>query len=215
VLLVPKRVAKTRKDGHQQAQDDDEETLLLDKKGPVPPRSKSQSQIAMQSQRATTQTAGSDTEPEEQDVDMVDVNAEKVQDEDEEGWNLLEKKKGPSSSRKGKSNHLPTPARSLSPEATNADDTMDIDVDIPDGIAPGRIIGTVHPLQDFKKNLETGDVVTKAFEDLGDVVIEIIGKPSASRRHEEMIGCMREMRSVALREDEIDAWNKYVRGADL
>lgn len=77
--------------------------------------------------------------------------------------------------------------------------------------APGRIIGNLHPLRDFKENIKQGDVVTEAVRDLGVVIKEIVTKPFASRRHQEMIECMVEMRSVSLEQDEIDAWNDFIR----
>lgn len=74
--------------------------------------------------------------------------------------------------------------------------------------APGRIIGNLHPLSNFKENIKQGDVVTEAIRDLGAVIKEVVTKPFASRRHQEMIECMTEMRRVALEQDEIDAWNE-------
>jgi ATP-dependent DNA helicase 2 subunit 2 len=66
------------------------------------------------------------------------------------------------------------------------------------------------PLTDFKNNISQGDVVSKAVEDLGWVVKEIVLRPFAERRHAEMIECLNELREVCLEEDEIDAWNRYV-----
>jgi ATP-dependent DNA helicase 2 subunit 2 len=80
---------------------------------------------------------------------------------------------------------LPTPARSLSPQ-----------IDL--GREPGRIIGTTFPLKDFEKNLEQGDVVTKAVEDLCQVILEVVMKPFASKRHQEMIDCLRALRDTCL-----------------
>jgi ATP-dependent DNA helicase 2 subunit 2 len=76
--------------------------------------------------------------------------------------------------------------------------------------APGRIIGLAAPLADFRDNIVQGDVVTKAVEDLGWVVKEVILRPFAGRRHTEMIECLNELRGVCLLEDEIDAWNRCV-----
>ncbi|KAH7926187.1 SPOC domain-like protein [Leucogyrophana mollusca] len=113
-------------------------------------------------------------------------------EEEEEEELLLAKKPGPS-------NHpLPTPARSLSPQ-------------VEPGRAPGRIIGTTYPLRDFKKNIAQGDVVTKAVEDLGVVIKEIVMKPFSSRRYGELLECMETLRDVSLKEDEIDAWNAFLR----
>lgn len=80
---------------------------------------------------------------------------------------------------------LPTPARSLSP-------TVD------PGRAPGRIIGTTYPLEDFKKNISQGDLVSKAVEDLGAVIKKIVLKPFASRRRRELLDCMRTLRDTCL-----------------
>ena len=75
---------------------------------------------------------------------------------------------------------------------------------------PGRIIGLAKPLADFKDNISQGDVVSKAVEDLGWVVKEVVLRPFAGRRHAEMIECLTELREVCLQEDEIDAWNRCV-----
>ncbi|KAG1761756.1 SPOC like C-terminal domain-containing protein [Suillus occidentalis] len=95
-------------------------------------------------------------------------------------------------------NALPTPERSMSP-------------DVDPGRAPGRIIGSTYPLRDFKTNLAQGDVVTKAVEDMGVIIKEVVLRPFASRRHKEMIECMIAMRDTSLKEDEIDAWNAFLR----
>ncbi|KAG1889229.1 SPOC domain-like protein [Suillus subluteus] len=95
-------------------------------------------------------------------------------------------------------NALPTPERSMSP-------------DVDPGRAPGRIIGSTYPLRDFKTNLAQGDVVTKAVEDMSVIIKEVVVRPFASRRHKEMIECMVAMRDTSLKEDEIDAWNAFLR----
>ena len=100
-----------------------------------------------------------------------------------------------SSSKKGAK--LPTP----SPEPNIVTDPQR---------PPGRIIGLAKPLADFKDNISQGDVVSKAVEDLGWVVKEVVLRPFAGRRHAEMIECLNELREVCLQEDEIDAWNRCV-----
>ena len=95
--------------------------------------------------------------------------------EDDEQDLILNQKPGTSK--------LPTPARSPTPDP---------------GRAPGRIIGSAYPLEDFKKNTATGDLVSKAVEDLGFVITDIITKPFSSKRTDEMIECMKEMRKVCL-----------------
>lgn len=93
----------------------------------------------------------------------------------------------PASKKPNYGQALPTPTRSLSP------------IDIDPGRAPGRIIGATYPLQDFQKNLSQGDVVSKAVEDLGFVIKEIVMKPFASRRNGELLECMTTFRDVALK----------------
>lgn len=81
---------------------------------------------------------------------------------------------------------LPTPTRSLSPQ-------------VDPGRAPGRIIGSTYPLADFKKNIAQGDVVTKAVEDLGMVITEIVMRPFSARRSEELLECMKVLRDTCLK----------------
>lgn len=81
---------------------------------------------------------------------------------------------------------LPTPERSPSPG-------------IDPGRAPGRIIGTTFPLQDFQSNLVQGDLVSKAVEDLGYVIKEIVMKPFSWRRNGELLECMDAFREVAVK----------------
>lgn len=67
------------------------------------------------------------------------------------------------------------------------------------GIAPGRIIGSVVPLQDFKRNLSVGDLVTKAVEDICLVLQEEIIKPMANRRKDEFLECLQYLRETCLK----------------
>ncbi|KAF8168356.1 ku80-like protein [Crassisporium funariophilum] len=184
VKEVPKRVAKAKKDGHAHAQDEDDSMLLLDRKK-APERTQSQMHI----------TEDTSTSAKEKAVSNAEDSA--TEDEDEEELLLEKKPSTPAPQRKGGA-PLPTPARSLSPQ-------------VDPGRAPGRIIGNTYPLKDFKKNIAQGDVVTKAVEDLGSVIAEVVMRPFASRRKQEMINCMTTLRQTALEEDEIDAWNTFLR----
>lgn len=125
--------------------------------------------------------------------EVVPADGSDTEESDEEL--LLDKAPNPNSNSKA----LPTPERSLSP-----------DLEIDRGVEPGRIIGTAYPLRDFKKNLEAKDLVTKSVEDMGYVITQIVLKPFASKRHTELIECMREMRETCLTEDEIEGWNEFV-----
>ncbi|PPQ66770.1 hypothetical protein CVT26_009756 [Gymnopilus dilepis] len=196
VKEVPKRVAKARKDGHEHANDEDDTLLLLDRKKPVERR---QSQMSIVEEHVPASTSKG----------KVTVNAEdsETESDDDDEELLLDKApakaaKPPSTPAPKPNRHapLPTPARSQSPEE-----------DIDPGRAPGRIIGSTYPLKDFRKNIAQGDVVSKAVEDLGAVVAEVVMKPFAKRREGEMVECLRVLRGTCLEEDEIDAWNSFIR----
>ena len=94
-------------------------------------------------------------------------------------------------------------------------DTMDLDAPSEKGTIfvrqdakPGRIIGNGHPIHDFKENIARGDLVTKAVQDMAKVIPEIVESSFSSQRFQEALECMRVMRDVALREDEVDEWNR-------
>ncbi|KAG6902972.1 hypothetical protein C0995_008545 [Termitomyces sp. Mi166 len=191
VKQVPKKVARTRKDGHAHAQDEDD-GLLLEGKEPALHHTMSQVQIS-QAPSSTQQSP---------DKLKAKANADDsaTEEEDEEEELLLDKVKKPATpppSAARNNQPFPTPARSVSPE-------------VDPGRAPGRIIGSTYPLADFKKNIVQGDVVTKAVEDLAAVITEIVMRPFSSRRHKELIECMQFLRETALLEDEIDAWNAFL-----
>ncbi|KAI0770992.1 SPOC domain-like protein [Trametes elegans] len=196
VREVPKKVARMRKDEHVKADDDDDdEMLLLDRAGPSQTQTQRPSQ--MQSRGVTQQrTSPSQTQKKVAGNDS-DNSATEPEDEEEEEL-LLDSV----STRKPEPRPapLPTPARSLSPDAR-------VDRNRP----PGRIVGFTYPLDDFKKNIARGDVVTKAVEDLAFVVTEVVVRPFATRRFDEMLECMHELRKVSLEEDEIDAWNTFIQ----
>ncbi|KAH7104333.1 SPOC domain-like protein [Auriculariales sp. MPI-PUGE-AT-0066] len=74
-----------------------------------------------------------------------------------------------------------------------------------------RIIGTDYPMRDFRKNIKTrGDIVSTLVAELGMVVQETVLGAFASRRHNEMVECLRLYRDTAIKEDEIDSWNVYL-----
>jgi len=66
-------------------------------------------------------------------------------------------------------------------------------------------------LRTLKKNIQSGDLVSKAVEDLAIVVKEIILEPFAHRRHRELLECLKELRRICLLEDEIETWNETIR----
>jgi len=192
VSTVPKRVARPRKNDHKRARDDDDETLLLDRVAPSIP-----SQTLSHSQQEAP-----DSQPQRQKSPAASAAAAKRPiprkgDDDSETEPESDVDVWPPSSKKGAKFLTPTP----SPEPGIVTDPQR---------APGRIIGMAAPLTDFKNNISQGDVVSKAVEDLGWVVKEVVLRPFAGRRHAEMIECLNELRDVCLQEDEIDAWNRYV-----
>ncbi|KAF9457458.1 SPOC like C-terminal domain-containing protein [Collybia nuda] len=184
IRQVPKKVAKARKDGHVHATDEDEDFLLLDRKQPISP---ARAQIHI--------TQAPPTSPSKRKAPTINPDDSETEEEDEEEM-LLDKPMVPPLDARN-SHPLPTPARSLSPQ-------------VDPGRAPGRIIGSTYPLADFKKNLAQGDLVTKAVEDLGAVITEIVMRPFSSRRSKELLDCMAALRDTCLKEDEVDAWNAFL-----
>ncbi|KAJ3774869.1 SPOC domain-like protein [Lentinula raphanica] len=181
---VPKVVKATRKDGHNHANDDDDEMLLLDRQPSTSKPSHSASQA-----KIVQKPAGNDSETEDDgdDGEMLIDKAEPVK----------------------RPNPLPTPARSL-PSLSQTDQDGDESMDVDPQRDPDRLIGRTDPLGDFRSNLERGDVVTKVVEDMSAVIQEVVLAPFASRRSKEMMDCLTELREVCLKEDEIDAWNTFL-----
>ncbi|KAJ7139489.1 SPOC like C-terminal domain-containing protein [Mycena epipterygia] len=188
VKQVPKRVAKARKDGHVHARDDDGDMLLLDVKPPAHTQSSSQSL----SQINVTASPAGNGKPK-----AVEPDGSETEDDSDEDLLAAKPKPSTPASKKNGHNPLPTPARSLSPELDPAR-------------APGRIIGATRPLNDFKANIARGDMVSKAVEDLGVVIAEIVMRPFANRRNAELMECLETLRDTCLKEDEIDAWNSFM-----
>ncbi|EPS98095.1 hypothetical protein FOMPIDRAFT_152276 [Fomitopsis schrenkii] len=189
VREVPKRVKRARKDEHKRAKDEDDDMLLLDQVS-KPQRTQSSAYLGLagSSQSQTLRTQSSFIQPQKTKDDSETESETEPEDEEL----LLDRKPA------GGRGPLPTPA----PEPEEPDR----------GQAPGRIIGSTYPLEDFKANLARGDVVTKAVEDLCAVIKEVVLRPFASRRTEEMVQCMVELRQACLEEDEVDAWNAFLRG---
>lgn len=159
---------------------DEDEDMILLDKMPRRRLSKSASQFVASQQEASTSRSQVPRRKKSNPNDSATES--ETEDEDEEL--LLDKKQ------------LPTPV----PDADEGSDA-----------APtARIVGTESPLEDFKDNISRGDLVTKAVEDLGAVIKEIVLRPFSARRTEEMLQCMQELRKVCLEEDEVDAWNAFL-----
>ncbi|KAG8902590.1 ATP-dependent DNA helicase II subunit 2 [Tulasnella sp. 403] len=121
-----------------------------------------------------------------------------------------EKEKTPPPRAGGRS-HLPTPGRSPTvpppkpasskqpPSTTTAD------------LRRGRIIGNAFPLADFRRNLERGDVVSKALKDMAAIIPEMVEESFSTQRYDEALECMRAMRETALVEDDIGIWNQFIQ----
>ncbi|KAF8171709.1 SPOC like C-terminal domain-containing protein [Mycena galopus ATCC 62051] len=100
-------------------------------------------------------------------------------------------------------------AKAVDPDDSATEDDSDAE-DFDPARAPGRIVGNTRPLDDFKANIARGDMVSKAVEDLGAVVTEIVMCPFANRRSAELMECMETLRDTCLKEDEIEPWNTFM-----
>ena len=165
-----------RKDEHVRARDDDDEMLLLDAKGPGRAG-------PSQSQRPTQSQSQSQSQQQKKKDDAASDGSVTEEEPEEDEELLLDAVPARKPKDDAGRTSLPTP----SPEPVI--DRMR---------APGRIVGLSFPLEDFRQNIARGDVVTKAVEDLAFVIKEVVTQPFASRRFDEMIGCMQELRKVAL-----------------
>lgn len=181
-VLVPKRIARARKDDHVHAQDEDEDMTLLDK---APLNMSSGAPISTQTQQVRSPAKKHDIQGND--------SATEDEDEVEQGAPTIAEPAVKKPETPKRANHLPTPARSLSP-------APEVDLER----EPGRIVGSAFPLKDFKENIAQGDVVTKAVEDLAYVIREVIKKPFATRRFKEMVECMRELRELCLKVSDRD-----------
>ena len=180
---------KRRKDGHVPGEENDADIIALTSS--VPPRE-------------TPAHASTSIKPSPSKLQNMDVDSA-TEDESDGELNVPVKKPGvpPSSSNKPKPELVtpPEPQAQLQPEIalpTPARSPASASPPVDPGVALGRIVGNTSPLEDFKRNLQEGDIVTQAVHDLGQVIKEIITRPFASRRHQEMLECLKEMRLVAL-----------------
>ncbi|KAI0344219.1 SPOC domain-like protein [Trametopsis cervina] len=194
VREVPKRITRTRKDDHVRARDEGDDTLLLEKH---PNKKRKVSGSQSQTQYSTPQATTSPKSQRNAVKKSMSVSESDSETEPESDQDLLLDKKD---EKKDISEVEPPP----SPTSQAAPSSLDSDR------LPGRIIGMAYPLEDFKTNIASGDLVTKAVEDLAFVIKTIVMKPYSSRRTPEMLQCMQELRKVATEEDEIDAWNDFL-----
>lgn len=232
VFLVPKRkVVRIRKDGHVLAQDEDEEMLILDKTSGPSKSSQIPSSPSRHRGATTTQPSQFHRSPKSQRVAVKKINehdsaSETESEEEEEGDLLLSGKVVINAqAQASSSSSMPPPllkhhSTFISPQTPTSTHTPEDDQDQEDSEEsqyqsqtdycrePGRIIGSTYPLSDFRHNLATGDLVTKAVEDLGWVIKGIVLRPFTSRRNDELVECLRVLRKVCLEEDEVDAWNE-------
>ncbi|KAK2462108.1 hypothetical protein APHAL10511_006571 [Amanita phalloides] len=203
VKEVPKRVpTKIRKDGHAFAEDEDDEKLLLLDGKPESSRYRTEIQAASPSKTKGKAKAIKTEDSETEDDDDYFMHVGK-----QEG---LEDQKPTTDQHGQRTMTVPMPARPASSQAKVTQHGKD-DKEIHAGRAPGLIIGTTDPLKDFRQNLKRGDVVSKAVKDMGYIIGDIVMRPFAWRRTDELMECLREMRSTALKEDEIDAWNAFMK----
>lgn len=172
---MPKRFVRTRKDEHVRARDEGDESLLLE----ALPRKKAKLSSSMSQMEIDSQEAKK--EPKKK---AAESDSETEPESDEEAPPPKVKSKPiPESQSQEDYEMLPMPERSSTPNL--------------EGRAPGRIIGTLHPMEDFKKNTNVGDIVTKVVEDMSFVIKEILRQPFAERRHDELIELLKVFRDIA------------------
>lgn len=194
------------------AQGSDDDALLLLDRAPKLARQATQSQRAFAPATATARATRIALK--KNDVD----SGSETESDDDDAELLL-----------GRARHeLPLPLPTPEPEPTpklapksepetepEPEQDAESDAETDYGREPGRIVGTLTPLRDFRRNLARGDVVSKAVEDMGWAVREVVLRPFAARRRAEVLECMAALREACLLEDEIDAWNRCARRLGL
>ncbi|GJE94221.1 ku80-like protein [Phanerochaete sordida] len=203
VKEVPKTVGRGRKDGHVRARDDGDEMLLLDKQPAKRIKlSQTQSQHVFRSQHRRVSPPTQRKAPKRALSDDSDTEPEPEPEPQDDDDLLLDTTPAVKPEPRAK----PEPAEAgVPPTPSSRSPTPERDR------APGRIIGTTHPLAEFYANTASGDLVSKAVEDLAFVVRTVVFKPFTTRRTDEMLECVRALRRVCLEEDEVDAWNQFLR----
>lgn len=219
MVAVPKHKAtRVRKDGHVIAQDEDEDLLLDKLAGPSRTQTQSKGSPSRKNGLKRTQTgafrsqakvaakkiskydSASETESEE-DEDLI-LNANVKEEDGKDGVEKGKRKvpKAENSMDAMPPPPLPTKAKAKKQFRTPSPEPMEVETQTQTDYkrAPGRIIGETYPLDDFRKNIATGDIVSKAVEDFGWVIKEIVMKPFASRRYKEVMECLKVLRSVCL-----------------
>lgn len=188
ISIAPPKQVKRRKDGHVPGEE--EETDLIALAAPMLPREKliyPQTSFSVPLNKSDKMDVDSATE-EESDGELS-ISAKQPVDLS----SISNSKQSMAAPAKLQAQAqletvLATPARSPSSASPPIDP----------GRSVGRIVGITSPLEDFTRNIKDGDVVSQAVHDLGEVIKDVITKPFSSRRHQEMLECMKEMRNVAL-----------------
>ncbi|KAI0035265.1 SPOC like C-terminal domain-containing protein [Vararia minispora EC-137] len=231
---VPKRVARSRKDDHVRAKDDEDEPLLIDRFGPAKPRVPQNAEAGPGPSTASARAKAAQNARGVPVSVKVEVTSPKrpppppAKNDDDSSVTEPESDDEPAP---------PPPKRPPPPPAKNDDDSSVTEPESDDEPAPPppkrakpapappspprsplpasatavrRIVGIDSPLKDFRRNVQSGDLVSKAVEDLAWALCEIVRRPFASRRAGEVLEAMGELRDFCAQEDEVGAWNRFL-----
>ncbi|CAG8742953.1 9712_t:CDS:2, partial [Acaulospora colombiana] len=96
-------------------------------------------------------------------------------------------------------------------QLTGANETMKDDEY--EDVNISALVGLDTPLEDFKAALASGgDIVSEAVAQLSDVIKQLaLAKHFPNRRKNELLEAMKFLRETCLMEDEIVAWNEFIR----
>ncbi|KAG8851859.1 ATP-dependent DNA helicase II subunit 2 [Tulasnella sp. 330] len=206
VKLVPPKVAGKKKvnvvDATEHVGEDFSVADLLgeDSSGASIEPSASLASLSLKGQAKHASVRGKAT----RDAKRLSDNGNDTEDDDDDG---LVPPMGSTRPAQKPKPQLPTPSKSPAAKKSPPKSRTRAEADI----RPGRIIGNAFPLDDFKSNLERGDVVSKALQDMGDVITEIVEESFSTQRYDEALSCMKEMRNTALQEDDVGLWNTFLQ----
>ncbi|OCB89228.1 SPOC domain-like protein [Sanghuangporus baumii] len=210
IKQVPKRILRARKDGHVRAEDDEDELLLLDRSNVVKKTSSPSNSASpiKNGADASTDASGNKEQTSAEKSDKMDVDSETEPESDEgvPGARGITKR----------ALQLPSPEPTIfngtftDSQSQSQSQSQPLDLDI--GKEPGHIIGAARPLIDFKQSLKDGDdaVTSQAINEMTQVINNVLSKPFARRRHEEMLEFDVYIRCIPLQKGQVDSWNTFL-----
>lgn len=194
---MPKKITRQRRDGHNIAVDeDDDEPLLLDQpKKPVPSSSKLPTQPTQSTVVGSLEPNSSPQKP-ILDDDVTKMKIDKLPDADSDTE--------PESDEDIDMKDEPASTMVESQKIHSQESILESQTQSQGGVVgadrpAGHLVGFTNPLADFKACAKDSAKITQAVDDFGHAIVTIVHRPFASKRYNEMVDCLRVLRSTCLK----------------